>query len=127
MVAASGGPSSGSAASVADAASVAGAFRLTGLSDALVVDMGGTTSDTARLAKWYSSVPQVTPADLEKVHKGVLKYGQETPASLLYGYGAVEDVYNQLMSPVWLGEKTAAEVLPEVEKQANEAVKKLSQ
>jgi N-methylhydantoinase A/oxoprolinase/acetone carboxylase beta subunit len=32
------------------AASVAGAHRLTGLADALVVDMGGTTSDTARLA-----------------------------------------------------------------------------
>ena len=32
------------------AASVAGAQRLTGLREALVVDMGGTTSDTARIA-----------------------------------------------------------------------------
>jgi multiple sugar transport system substrate-binding protein len=95
--------------------------------DSIATDLAVAPSDTSRLSKWYNSIPQVTPKDLETVHKGLLKYGQETPASLLYGYGAVEDVYNQLMSPVWLGEKTAAEVLPEVEKQANDAVKKLSQ
>lgn len=95
--------------------------------ESIATDLAAPPSDTSRLSKWLSSIPQMEPADLEKAHTGMLKYGQETPASLLFGYGAVEDVYNQLMAPVWSGEKTAAEVLPEVEKQANEAVKKLSQ
>jgi multiple sugar transport system substrate-binding protein len=95
--------------------------------NSIATDLAVAPSDMSKLDLWYSSIPQISPEELEKVHKGLLAHGQETPASLLYGYGAVEDVYNQLMSPVWTGEKTAAEVLPEVEKQANEAVKKLSQ
>jgi len=94
--------------------------------DSIATVLAAPPSDTSKLAMWYSAIPQMKPADLEKAHKGLLAHSHETPSSELFGYGAVEDVYNQLMPAVWQGQKTAKEVLPDVEKQANDAVSKLS-
>jgi multiple sugar transport system substrate-binding protein len=78
------------------------------------------------LPEWYKTVPSIPAGELEQVYKGAIQNAKETPASLLFGYGPVEDVYGQMMPAVWNGEKTAAEVLPEVQERATEAIKNLS-
>jgi multiple sugar transport system substrate-binding protein len=80
----------------------------------------------AMLPEWYKTLPSVPAAELETVYTGAIRSARETPASLLFGYGPVEDVYNQMTSAIWTGERTAEEVMPELQERATEAVKNLS-
>ncbi|MDZ4720291.1 MAG: extracellular solute-binding protein [Roseiflexaceae bacterium] len=77
------------------------------------------------LPEWYKNFPTVESGALEKVYKGAIANAKETPASLLFGYGPVEDAYNQMLAPVWNGEKSAAEVIPQLQDRATEAIKNL--
>lgn len=91
----------------------------------IALDLAAPPADQTLLSEWYKNFPTIPANELEQVYKGALENAKETPASLLYGYIQVEDVYNQKTSPIWNGEKSAAEVMPEVDKAANEALQKL--
>jgi multiple sugar transport system substrate-binding protein len=78
------------------------------------------------LPDWYALFPSVDRGALEQVYSGAIKNAKETPASLLFGYGPVEDAYNQATPAIWNGEKTAEQVMPELQERAMEAVKNLS-
>lgn len=91
----------------------------------IAVNLAAAPADQTLLPDWYKNFPNIKPADMEKVYTGAIANARETPSSLLYGYGPVEDAYNQVLAPVWAGEKRAEDVLPEAEKQANEALKNL--
>jgi multiple sugar transport system substrate-binding protein len=75
------------------------------------------------LPEWYTTLPNVPAGELETVYTGAIRNASETPASLLFGYGPVEDAYNQMTAAIWNGEKTAEEVMPELQERATEAVK----
>jgi multiple sugar transport system substrate-binding protein len=92
----------------------------------IALELAAPPADQTLLPEWYKKFPSVPANELEQVYKGALENARETPASLLYGYIQVEDVYNQKTAPVWNGEKSAAEVMPEVDKAANDALKNLS-
>ncbi|MCE7982828.1 MAG: extracellular solute-binding protein [Caldilinea sp. CFX5] len=91
----------------------------------IALDLAAPPADQTLLSEWYKNFTTVDAADLEQVYKGAIERAQETPASLLFGYIQVEDVYNQVTAPLWNGEKSAAEVLPEVDKAAEEALQTL--
>ncbi len=92
----------------------------------IAINLAAAPADQTLLPDWYKNFPNIKAADMEKVYTGAIASARETPSSLLYGYGPVEDTYNQVLAPVWAGEKRAEDVLPEAEKQANEALKNLS-
>jgi multiple sugar transport system substrate-binding protein len=91
----------------------------------IALELAAPPADQTLLPEWYKKFPNVPANELEQVYKGALENAKETPASLLYGYIQVEDVYNQKTAPVWNGEKSAADIMPEVDKAANEALKKI--
>jgi multiple sugar transport system substrate-binding protein len=91
----------------------------------IAINLAAPPADQTLLPEWFKNFPNVKPEDMETVYKGAIAHARETPSSLLYGYGPVEDTYNQVLAPVWNGDKSAAEVLPEAEKQANDALKNL--
>jgi multiple sugar transport system substrate-binding protein len=102
-------------------------FLITGPGqNSIALDLAAPPADQTLLPEWYKNFATVDPTELEQVYKGAIEHAQETPASLLYGYIQVEDVYNQVTAPIWNGEKTAAEVMPEADKAAEEALKELA-
>jgi multiple sugar transport system substrate-binding protein len=77
------------------------------------------------LPEWYSNFPSIPAGAMQTVYTGAIANARETPASLLFGYGPIEDAYNQAMPAVWNGEKRAEEVIPELQERATEAIRNL--
>ncbi len=75
------------------------------------------------LPEYYKLFPSIPAKEMEEVYLGSIKYGQENPASLVNGYGKMEDIFKQRLKAVWNGEKSAAEVLPDMDKEMNDAIK----
>jgi multiple sugar transport system substrate-binding protein len=92
----------------------------------IALDLAAPPADQTLLAEWYKNFATIDAAALETVYKGAIERAQETPASLIYGYIQVEDVYNQMTAPIWNGEKSAAEVMPAVDQAADEALKAIA-
>jgi len=82
-------------------------------------------ADQRYVADWLKSTPKVKPEDLKKVQDGAVAHGRENAASLINGYGQIEDIYNQMMSPVWQGRAKPADVLAQVQNKANTALQNL--
>lgn len=90
----------------------------------IAIDLAAPPADQTLLPYWYANFKQISASDLEKVYTGAIRNAKETPASLLFGYAKVEDAYNQIMSAVWNGERDVADALAEVERRANNELKK---
>jgi ABC-type glycerol-3-phosphate transport system substrate-binding protein len=91
----------------------------------IALDLAVPPADQTLLKDWYAKFPTVSAKDLEQCYTGAGKHWKETPASLIYGYIQVEDVYNQVMSTVMSNERPAAEALAEIEQKANTELKKI--
>lgn len=91
----------------------------------IALDLGAPPADSTLLSLWYQSFPTIDASVLEETYRGALEQAQENAASLLYGYGPMEDIYNQTTTTIIQGEKPARDVLPGVESKINLMLKEL--
>ncbi len=64
------------------------------------------------LEAWYASFPGMTPAEVQQVFLGSLKYGQEGPNHLLVRFDLLDKVVNTALDPIINNTKLASETLP---------------
>jgi multiple sugar transport system substrate-binding protein len=67
---------------------------------------------TSLLETWYKSFSGMTPAEVQDVFLGSLKYGQEGPNHLLVRYDMLDKVIDAALDPIINNTKLASETLP---------------
>ncbi len=67
---------------------------------------------TSLLETWYKSFSGMTPAEVQEVFLGSLKYGQEGPNHLLVRYDMLDKVIGAALDPIINNTKLASETLP---------------
>ncbi len=116
----------GKGTKVADAAFTLVRYLTTGAGQrSIALDLAAPPADQTLLKDWYAKFPTVSAKELEQCYTGAGKHWKETPASLIYGYIQVEDVYNQIMTAVLNNERPVADALGEIDQKANAELKKI--
>jgi len=72
--------------------------------------------------EFYALVPDMTPEEVEEVLNGALEYGKVAPATVVVGWGEINNVLSTAFDAVENGTDTAANSLPQFE---DELIQKL--
>lgn len=67
------------------------------------------------LPEFFKLYPSMTPEEAETCFLGGVRHGAESPNHLLVRFDQINNVVSAALDPVFLGEKTAAEVLPQAQ------------
>jgi multiple sugar transport system substrate-binding protein len=77
------------------------------------------------LSDWYKGFPGMTPAEVEEVFQGSLKYGRESPNHLLVKFDQLNQVVQSAVDPIVNNEKMASETLPAANTALEDALKQI--
>lgn len=90
-----------------------------------IVLSGGTPPANQKAVEtYYHFFKNINPEDLRKVYEGGIKYGTESYNHLLADYTQIITIVNNEFSAIDIGQKSAKEVLPAVDKKVDKLLKK---
>ncbi|NOZ29930.1 MAG: ABC transporter substrate-binding protein [Chloroflexi bacterium] len=76
-------------------------------------------------ADFFKLYPSMTPQEAEEAFIGGVQHGAESPNHLLVRFDQINNVITSALDPVMLGEKPAAEVLPEADKELEKTLEQI--
>lgn len=91
----------------------------------LTVDQGATPPQAKLLSEWYTNESKnlaMPVAKIRQLQQGALKYGQESPNHLIFGYATISSTMDQSLNSIYNGQLSVKEGLSQM-KQHLEALK----
>ncbi|HIQ04834.1 MAG TPA: extracellular solute-binding protein, partial [Anaerolineae bacterium] len=77
------------------------------------------------LPEFFKLYPSMTPEEAEECFMGGVKHGAESPNHLLVRFDQLNNVVSAAIDPINLGEKTAAETLPQANADLEKALQQI--
>jgi multiple sugar transport system substrate-binding protein len=89
----------------------------------LITGLGCLPAKKTMMEPWVKLYPNMTSEDIIRVAEGGLKYGQESPNHRIFGYDQIDKTIKADLSKLWLGEVSAADLMPSMQEHLNAAIK----
>jgi len=86
---------------------------------------GAPPARLSLLDTWYHEFPTMSPEEVKEVHLGAIKYGRACPCDFTVRYDQIDQFLYSAVDRIFNNQSTAAEVLPEANRQLEELLSKI--